>query len=180
MVADKQTIKKWNMELELHPDLEVPEASHLKKVPVREVTLTFGMKRNVVPQVGENWLMAFELVNDLISGRFKSSVIEPSSIIKVVQKVKPLHGKGLHKDKQVDLLVEKQQSIRNSMMILEKSSAKTKSRFDNLNRSLEMSLSPDMQFYDSRSMAQSTKILNKYQMLKMVDEQEQLLKSELK
>lgn len=72
------------MELELHPDLDVPESTHLKKIPVREVTLNFHMKRNVIPQIGETWLMAFEIVNDLISTKFKSSLIEPTSTIKMV------------------------------------------------------------------------------------------------
>lgn len=31
-VADVKTIQRWNLELALHPEIEVPESTHLRKV----------------------------------------------------------------------------------------------------------------------------------------------------
>ncbi len=72
-VADKQTISKWNMELSLHPDLLVPESTHLKKVPEPEQTFAFAMKKNVISPnaLPEKWLMVFDIVNDIIASKFK-------------------------------------------------------------------------------------------------------------
>jgi hypothetical protein len=61
------------MELALHPDLTVPDTTHLKKVPEPDQVFTFAMKKNVIASklLPETWLMAFEIVNDVIASKFK-------------------------------------------------------------------------------------------------------------
>jgi hypothetical protein len=114
-VADKITINKWNLELALHPEIEVPVTTHLRKVPQEEVVVSYGMKRNVLIGLKDNFLMCYELVNDIISSKFKTSFIEPKTSVKVVQRVKPLKAKGNHKDQPVDQLVVRQENLRASL-----------------------------------------------------------------
>jgi hypothetical protein len=68
------------MELALHPEIEVPENTHLRKVAEKDVIVSNGMKRNVLVGVPETFLMVFELVNDLVASTFKllfTHILEP-------------------------------------------------------------------------------------------------------
>jgi len=62
--------------------------------------------------------------------------------------------------------------LRNSLLT-SKLKEESHKKLELLNKSLELSLSPDfnqMLLNDSRTMAESAKVVNKYKMLKMVEE----------
>lgn len=70
-VADKQTITKLNLELLLHPDMIIPETTHLKKVPEDEINFNYGLKRKIITGLPETFMFCYEIVNDILLNKFK-------------------------------------------------------------------------------------------------------------